>query len=159
MKKLLTLVLLVIALTFTMTSNVLAQDLTEFLEMYRAIKEEEQRRVEEIQQSPDSQAWVGVFRENMPLDSDVSLYPMCVDCSCSTVSVCAGDAKLVFEGYHRGILGFMTECYAYYYTSRGADMCPQCFSVIEIFEGEHDCFQIHKKCSKGNYDTCPLDVT
>ena len=159
MKKILVSLLLVIALTFTMAPSVLAQDLTEFLEMYRAVKEEEQRRVEEIQQSPDSKAWIGVFRENMPLD-DVSTYRMCVDCSWFTVNVCAGDATLVYEGYHTGLFGFITsDCYAYYYRSRGAEMCPTCYTVIQLYEGEHDCFQVHEKCSKGTYDTCPMDVT
>ena len=83
----------------------------------------------------------------------------CVDCAEIGVTVCAGEAKLVNEGYHRGFLGILqTDCYAYYFESRGALMCPRCQSVIEMY-GYHACWEIHKKCSYGDYDVCPMQVS
>ncbi|MBE5868158.1 MAG: hypothetical protein E7293_04250 [Lachnospiraceae bacterium] len=144
-----------------MTSNVFAQDFdrTEFLEMYSIFKAEEQRRVEEIQSSPDSSVWLGVFRENMPLDSGASTYGVCGNCSNFLVTIYAADAKLVYEGYHKFLGIFNTGCYTYYYVSRGAEICRECLTVIRVFEGEHDCFQVHGKCYKGNYNTCPMDFS
>ena len=72
--------LLTVALICTMSPTVFAQDLTEFREAYSIFKEEEQRRIEEITQSPNSSDWIGVFVENLPLDSNISTYPMCTDC-------------------------------------------------------------------------------
>lgn len=151
--------LLTVALICTMSPTVFAQDLTEFREAYSIFKEEEQRRIEEITQSPNSSDWIGVFVENLPLDSNISTYPMCTDCEWFTVSVCAAEAILYDEGYHRGFLGlFETDCYAYYFKSRGAEMCPTCYKVIWEY-GEHHCWEVHRKCSKGNYDVCPMQVS
>lgn len=156
--------LLIVTLFCTMTPTAFAQStqdsLDEFREAYRVITEEEQRRIDEITQSPNSSDWLGVFEENLPLDPNVSTYGNCVDCNWFTVSVCAGDATLIGEGYHKGFLGlFETDCYAYYFVSRGAEMCPTCNKVIRIYDGEHLCWEIHKKCFKGNYDICVMDVS
>lgn len=88
-----------------------------------------------------------------------TLFPNCTDCSWFTVSVCAAEATLADEGYHRGFLGLVeTDCYAYYFVSRGAEMCPTCYKVLWEY-GAHDCWEIHKKCSKGEYDVCPMTVS
>ena len=142
----------------SMSTHSFAYDLTEFYENYQCIIEEEQRRIQEIVNSPNSQDWLGVVVENLPMSNDVSFYPMCTDCSWFTVSVCAGEATLYDEGYHYGgFLGmFLTDCYAYYFESRGAEMCPTCYRVIWDYE-THPCKEVHMKCSKGEYDTCVFD--
>ncbi len=152
---------LVMILSLSMTFSVHAQDLTEFLESYSVIAEEEQRRIDEIKQSENSDAWLGVVVENLPLNTGVSFYPTCTNCYNFSVSVCAGEATLVDQGYHKGgFLGlFDTDCYAYYYASRGAEMCPYCATVLWIYEGQHNCLEDHMKCSKGKYSTCPMDVS
>jgi len=146
-----------IVISVSMLPTALAHDLTEFYENYSCIVEEQQRRIQEITQSPNSKDWLGVVVENLPLNNAVSFYPTCLDCSWFTVSVCAGEATLYDEGYHRGFLGlFETDCYAYYFSSRGAEMCPTCYKVLWVYDG-HFCKEVHSKCSKGEYDTCPFD--
>ena len=127
-----------------------------YLEPYR---QEEQRRIDEITNSENSAEWLNVERDNMPLSNGMMTIGHCVDCAEIGVTVCAGEAKLVNEGYHRGFLGILqTDCYAYYFESRGALMCPRCQSVIEMY-GYHACWEIHKKCSYGDYDVCPMQVS
>lgn len=121
--------------------------------------EEERRRIEMIVNSPNSKDWIGVVKENVPLDSGISAYPNCVDCGVLTVSVCAKEAILYDEGYHYDFWGItQTDCYAYYFQSNGGDMCPICAKVIFMY-GRHDCLELHKKCSKGEYDVCPMQIS
>lgn len=80
---------------------------------------------------------------------------MCYDCDWIMVSVCAKEAILVDEGYHNTfLLGVPTDCYAYYFESYGAFMCELCNKVGS--DGYHACWEVHKKCSKGEYDVCPM---
>lgn len=100
-----------------------------YLEPYR---QEEQRRIDEITNSENSAEWLNVERDNMPLSNGMMTIGHCLDCATIGVTVCAAEAKLVNEGYHRGFLGIrQTDCYAYYFESRGALMCPQCQRVLE----------------------------
>lgn len=118
--------------------------------------EEEWRRIETIVNSPNSKDWIGVVRENLTLNRGITPYPNCVDCSVLTRSVCYKEAILVDEGYHTGFLGIgTTDCYAYYFESGGADICPICGRKVFVY-GRHACWEIHKKCSKGEYDVCPM---
>ena len=156
-KKLLSIVL-AISLMATMSLTVCAEDMTDFLEWYSQFKEEEQRRVDEITNSTDSSQWIGVHRENLPLESGIATCDNCANCVWFTVTVCAGEAKLDREYYHSFLLFFQSECYAYYYVSRGAEMCSTCMNVIEVYP-EHDCFEVHMKCSKGTYDVCLMEVS
>ncbi|WP_300802005.1 hypothetical protein [uncultured Acetatifactor sp.] len=118
--------------------------------------EEEWRRIEMIINSPNSKDWIGVVKENVPLDSGISTYPNCVDCAVLSVSVCAKEAILYEEGYHNDFWGInQTDCYAYYFESGGAEMCPLCARVIFMY-GRHACWEIHKKCWYGEYDVCPM---
>ena len=131
-------------------------DLQEYRDMYTA---EEQRRINMITQSENSEDWIGVVEENFPLEREIEMYPFCEDCYEISVTVCAGEAILVDEGYHKDLLGIVTtDCYAYYFNSRGADMCPVCGKVIFQY-GQHACWEIHKKCSKGDYDVCPMKIS
>ena len=160
--KLMLSLLLTITLICTMNVTVFAQDdyLTEFKNAYSIFKEEEQRRIDEITQSPNSEIWLGVVRENLPLDNDMSYYPTCTDCSRGSVSVGAAEATLADQGYHSGFFGVIkTDCYMYYYVSRGAEMCPVCSRVLWKYDGQHGCLEVHKKCSKGWYKICPMDVS
>ena len=142
----------------SMIPHTFAYDLTEFYENYSCIEEEKYRRIQEITQSPNSSDWLGVVVENLPLNNDVSFYPTCLDCSWFTVDVCAGESTLYDEVYHYGgFLGmFLTDCYAYYFSSRAAEICPGCYNVLHVYES-HYCYEVHMKCSKGEYDTCPFD--
>lgn len=126
-----------------------------YLEPYR---QEEQRRIDEITNSENSAEWLNVERDNMPLSNGMMTIGHCLDCATIGVTVCAAEAKLVNEGYHRGFFGNQTDCYAYYFESRGALMCPQCQRVLEQY-GYHACWEIHKKCSYGDYDVCPMQVS
>ena len=103
--------------------------------------------------------WLGEADENAPLDKGITPYMMCSKCSWGMVTVCAGQRVLTYEGYHTGFWGiFETDCYAYYYSSKGAIMCPNCHHIG--YEGDlHDCWEIHGKCSKGEYDVCPMEVS
>lgn len=153
-------VAMVIVLSLTMTVSVYAQDISDFLEAYDAILEEEQRRIDEICQSENSEQWLNVVVENLPLDTNVSTYPQCNNCNLTTYAVCAGEATLVDQGYHMGgFLGLVeTDCYTYYYASRGAEMCINCGRVLWTYD-QHDCLEVHTKCSKGRYSTCPMDFS
>ena len=134
-------------------------NLDSFIEAFSPIREEENRRIEKIVNSQNSDEWLNVFEENLPLDENISMYPICTDCNWYSVSVCAGDANLCDEGYHTGFLGIPTDCYAYYFNSRGAEMCSNCYKVLWQYDGMHYCWEIHKKCSKGDYDVCPMQVS
>lgn len=122
------------------------EELHDSLNEYRI---EEARRRDEIQNSNNSSAWLGIYRENVPFSNDIAMYPMCTDCSWFTVSVCGMEDVLMDEGYHN------SKCYAYYYSSRGADMCPTCYKVVFQY-GYHNCWESHETCSKGEYDVCPM---
>lgn len=168
MKKCLCIVLAVVmilglSVTAFAQENVVPDDLDRYLEEfeneYNVIREEEQRRVDEISQSENSELWLGVVRENLPLNNDMSYYPTCSYCLSASVSVCAGEATLADQGYHSGFLGLgTTDCYMYYYVSRGAEMCPVCYRVLWKYDGQHGCLEVHKKCSKGRYKICPMTV-
>ena len=100
--------------------------------------EEERRRIEMIVNSPNSKDWIGVVRENVPLDSYISFYPNCADCGVISVSVCAKEANLYDEGCQDDSWeGTETDCYAYHFQGRGSDMCPMCAKVIFMY-GRHD---------------------
>lgn len=121
--------------------------------------EEEWRRIEMIINSPNSKDWIGVVNENVPYDSGISAYPNCVDCAVLTRSVCLKEAILVDEGYHNGFLGItQTDCYAYYFESGGIEQCQICGDIVFEY-GRHACWQIHKKCSYGEYDVCPMQIS
>ena len=166
-KKLLS-ILLAASMLLGVSVSVFAQDtisddldryLEEFNNEYNVIRAEEQRRVDEIMNADNSDAWIGVVRENLPIDDDWSYYPTCSYCSSASVSVCAGEATLANQGYHSGFLGIgTTDCYMYYYVSRGAEMCPVCYRVLWRYDGQHGCLEVHKKCSKGRYKICPMTI-
>lgn len=147
----------VFAVIFLLTSYVSAFA-QEKQELDAIFKNEEWMRIERVINSENSSEWKGIVKENVPLNNNVSAYPHCVDCAVIAVTVCAAEATLVDEGYHTNIFGKRTDCYAYYFGSRGAAMCPVCQKVIEQY-GQHACWEIHKKCSKGNYDVCPMQVS
>ena len=103
--------------------------------------------------------WLGEAVENVPLDKGISPHMWCSKCSWYMVFVCADQRILTYEGYHRGFWGiFETDCYAYYYGSMGAIMCPNCHHIGDVTE-QHDCWESHGKCSFGEYDVCPMDVS
>ena len=79
-----------------------------YLEPYR---QEEQRRIDEITNSENSAEWLNVERDNMPLSNGMMTIGHCLDCATIGVTVCAAEAKLVNEGYHRGFFGNQTDCY------------------------------------------------
>lgn len=107
----------------------------------------------------DNEGCQGEVVENVPPDNGITPYMMCSKCSWGMVSVCADQRVLTYEGYHTGIFGiFYTDCYAYYYSSKGAIMCPNCYHIG--YEADlHDCWESHGKCSKGEYDVCPMEVS
>lgn len=154
MNKIAASVVMVICLLVSSVS-VFAQEKQELDEVF---KNEEWRRMERVINSEDSSQWIGIVEENVPLNNNMSTYPHCVDCAALAVTVCAAEAILVDEGYHNNFVGVPTDCYAYYFESHGAAMCPQCHKVIEQY-GQHACWERHKKCSKGDYDVCPMQVS
>lgn len=84
----------------------------------------------------------------------------CDDCSWLTVSVCTDDTKLEHAGYGKGFLSLSdSDCYSHYYVSRSQEYCPSCCKVLQIYDHEHNCFQVHEKCSIGTLDTCPMDIS
>lgn len=136
--------------------NILANEKEELDAVFKI---EEQRRMDRVMNSSDSSQWLGIVEENVPLNNEISVYPNCVDCSLLTKNVCAAEAILVDEGYHNTfLLGLPTDCYAYYFESHGAAMCPGCWKVVEQY-GRHACWERHKKCSKGDYDVCIMDIS
>lgn len=150
---------LAIICCITINVTAFASDVSALEDFYDYLKTEESERINEIINSPNSEDYLGVVEENLPLNSEISLIPTCVDCGWFTVSVCAAEATLIGQGYHTGFLGiFQTDCYAYYFVSRGAEMCPTCYDILWEY-GEHYCWEIHKTCSKGDYDVCPMQVT
>ena len=134
MKKLKKFTSLILAIVMTLALNaspICAASETDIENLQKYIEEfdkEEKRRL--IESSKPNSGLMGVFRENVPIDNMTTLYPNCLDCGVFTVSVCAKEAVLYDEGYHRGLLGLVeTDCYAYYDRSRGAAMCPSCARV------------------------------
>ena len=127
--------------------------------MLNEYEEEEQRRIDEIVNSSNSQEWLDVVVENVPLNNSISTYSHCLECYTIANTVCLMDATLYDEGYHSGIFGIgTTDCYAYYFCSRGVEMCMSCGNVVSEL-GVHDCWEIHKSCNKGEYDVCPMEYS
>ena len=153
--KLMLSILLSIVMMVTMSPTLYAADISEFLDAYTEIREEKFRRIEEIVNSPNSDEWIGVVRENLPLDTSASTYPNCTDCGVLTYSVCAGESTLLESGYHSVL--FQDDCFAYYFGSNGAEMCRVCYKVLWQY-GVHYCYEIHNGCSKGRYDRCPMQI-
>ena len=150
--------LIAMAVVLTTTSTVYASDLSSFKQWYNVYEIEEQRRIDEIQNSSNPLEWIGVFRENMPINVENATRSMCTNCYWFGVSVCAGDATVYAYRYHGVFLGIgQSDCLTYYYKSRGAEMCPSCQTVLWEL-GEHDCFEYHTICNKGRYDVCIMDV-
>lgn len=154
--------LLIITMLFLSTGTVFAYDSSEFENEYQKYTEEEQRRIKEIIQSSDNQNKIGIIKENFPLSNDgTSTYTICLNCDMpfSVVTVCAAEATLAEEGYHNTFLGIPTGCYMYYFVSRAAEICMYCQKVVRQIDVQHGCWEVHKKCGKGEYDICPMDVT
>lgn len=76
---------------------------------------------------------------------------ICSKCGWFCVTVCAAEARLDGTNTHG-------DCLVYYFSSRGAMMCPTC-QIVYIQYGYHDCWEIHKSCWKGDYDVCPMEVS
>lgn len=148
-------IVLSVVMFVTMSPTLHAQDISDFLDAYSEIREEKFRRVEEISNSPNSDEWLGVVRENLPLDNSISTYPNCTDCGVLTYSVCAGESIFLEAGYHNVL--FQDDCYAQYYGSNGAEMCRVCFKILWQY-GVHYCIEKHNSCSKGIYDRCPMQI-
>lgn len=160
-KKILSLIISVGVLFSFCNITIFAQgqsDLSDFEEYYSEFTIEEQRRIQEITNSPNSADWLGIVVENVPLGCGISTYNNCPSCYGPTVSVCRKEATLVQEGYHRNAFGILTDCYAYYFYSTGYEMCSFCGTIGDSLPS-HLCWEIHKKCNLGDYDACIMDIS
>lgn len=115
----------------------------------------EHDRISEIIGMKDPSKEIGVIVPNVPIDQEyiVPGKPSCPNCTWFTVSVCAAEAIYVGTGTH-----WFGTCEVDYFTSNGAEICPQCTLVLEYY-GEHYCWEIHDTCAAGWYDVCPMDVS
>ncbi len=161
MKKSSKIITLLLILVFAVINciTVSASAYSDFEKWLEPYAEEEQRRINEVLRSPNNEDKIGVFKENVPIDNAISTYANCLKCAALGVTVCAKEGTVIDEGYHRALLGLIeTDCYVTYLGSRGASMCPICGSVLEKY-GVHYCWEVHKKCYKGTYDTCPMRIS
>lgn len=130
--KIITLLLILVVMImncFTVSASVYS-DFEKWLEPYA---EEEQRRINEILQSSNNEEGIGSFKENVPIDNSISTYANCLNCAALGVTVCAKEATIIDEGYHRALFGLIeTDCYVTYLGSRAAAMCPVCTRVLEF---------------------------
>lgn len=115
----------------------------------------EKARMDKISNMDDATEFINKVEENVPLSNNVVPYSNCVDCSELGVLVCAKEATFVGTSEHRYGLTLQNTCTVYYYVSHGAEMCPNCWKVL-YQGGQHDCWERHKGCSKGDYDVCPM---
>lgn len=81
---------------------------------------------------------------------------MCVDCNWFCQTVCAAEGIIDEEWDHSTLL--TPDCHVTSIISRGAMMCPTCYTVYEVYD-YHYCWEVHTKCSKGQYDVCPMQVS
>lgn len=81
---------------------------------------------------------------------------MCLNCNWFCYTVCAGEAYNAGTYTHSTL--FTKDCKVTYFKSRGAMMCPYCYRAWEQY-GYHDCWEAHTKCSKGQYDVCPMEIS
>lgn len=81
---------------------------------------------------------------------------VCINCNWFCVTVCAAEGVRGDEWDHSTL--FTKDCHVTSILSRGAMMCPTCYTVWEQYD-YHYCWEVHTKCSKGQYDICPMQVT
>ena len=92
------------------------------------------------------------------MDSDrVSyFYQTCTACGNMCNTVCAMEG-VVGDVYTYDTL-LTKGCQVTILRSRGATMCSYYGNVNETY-GYHDCWEVHTKCSKGQYDVCPMEIS
>ena len=78
----------------------------------------------------------------------------CMRCSEWCYTVCAADGEIDAVWYHDTL--FTEDCKVTLLRSRGYSMCDDCFFINEE-HGYHDCWEVHTKCSKGQYDVCTME--
>lgn len=146
---------LAIILSLSIAFSVYAQGVDE---SYHTFFEEEHGCSNEIIQSENGDGW-GTVVENFALNNGNAARGTCINCYNFSAPLCFGESVLIEEGYHSlGMVGLiMTDCYAYCYGSRGAEVCTACYSVLWTYDELHYCREVHMKCWKGDYDICPMD--
>lgn len=114
---------------------------------------------------PDKTRESGVLNElaegnNIQTRDEYTLTPhihgTCVVCSNFCFTVCAAEGVVGDTWTHSTI--FTKDCNVTQLRSRAASICGTCGNVNEQY-GYHDCWEAHTKCSKGQYDVCPMDVS
>ena len=130
-----------------MSNYVFAQD--DFVNPFSENKEREQKVIEAILNGTE------LPPENEVQLPEVSLLWTCVDCNWFMPSVCAADGTVHDVFTHKyGLLKDKT-CTETLLYSRGAYVCPTCYRV-DMIDGEHWCWDVHRDCGKGQIDMCPM---
>ena len=125
------------------------------LQLSEEAKAEESRRIQLGGISPDDVSDINWEAIVLP-KKQVSSRDFCVNCRVACVTVCAAEGVMGDVWYHSTL--FTQDCKVTQIKSRGGLMCPVCHNVLDVFD-YHDCWEIHTKCSKGNYDICPMMVS
>lgn len=97
----------------------------------------------------------GVLNWKLAKEAELRATPryICLNCEWFCVTVCDDTRKFDSSGYHSTAL--TKDCKMTVYKSGGAMMCPTCYTIWERY-GDHYCWESHTKCSKGEYDICPM---
>jgi len=125
------------------------------------IREEVREREQQIIENGGHE---GRYDPNAPIkweliiENDGLMTPkyVCINCYWFAYTVCAMEGRMDSTWTHSTLL--TRDCKVTLLTSRGAMICPTCRTVWEQY-GYHWCWEVHTKCSKGNYDICPMEVS
>ncbi|MFZ8764626.1 hypothetical protein [Enterococcus diestrammenae] len=98
-----------------------------------------------------------IVQENDSIDDEgeliISPRAVCVKCSGFAAIKCKGNMERYDTSTHNTL--FSGKCTVTYYRSERQIVCTNCF-YVQAQSGKHDCHETHSKCSKGNYNVCPL---
>ena len=83
-------------------------------------------------------------------------FQTCTACGEMCNTVCAMEGVVGDVYTHDTLL--TKDCQVTILRSRGATICSSCGNVNETY-GYHDCWEVHTKCSKGQYDVCPMEIS
>ena len=101
LKKFTSLILAIVMALALNASPIYAASETNIANLQKYIEEfdkEEKRRL--IESSKPNSDLMGVFRENVPIDNETTLYPNCLDCGRLTVNVCAIEVEALLCAHH-----------------------------------------------------------
>lgn len=137
-------------MSISVTSYVFAQD--GFVNPFSENKEREQQVIEALMNGTE------LPPENESGLPEITPMWSCINCEFIMPSVCSADGRVEDSFDHEYGLFNPQTCRRTILYSRAAYVCPTC-SRVDMIEGEHWCWDVHRDCGKGQIDMCPMDVS